>query len=75
MPRVYCSETNDPYDYCIECWKYECHVDHMNGGGGPIVIPDELLVIKDNHGYPHPNYVDCNYQCELCLIPLKEKDN
>lgn len=73
MPRIYCEEYNDPYDYCKECWNKGEHVEHSRYGG-PTVSEEEWKVISDK-GHEHPDYSDCEYECDLCHKKLTNKDN
>ena len=76
MPRLYTKDGYDDdgvmsliIDLCAECWKdRETIIDEEYDG---ICDPD----VYDKYGAEHPDYDDCDYDCDYCYRKLTFKDD
>jgi len=75
MPRIISSESY-PHDFCMQCWdalystEEEAEEEFGDRGDGP----DErgnCFAYNDDH----PDYDDCDYDCDKCHEPLTSFDN
>lgn len=74
MPRIYDS-ASDPIDFCEACFPSEEEAEERFGN---VAITGEGPDDRGNcfaYEAEHPEYSDCDYECEDCGIHLTDEDN